>query len=49
MMTVGVTGLVLGVLFAAVGLSTGIYTTAFLVAAGCFGYELYQRSKDKGE
>lgn len=46
MLTVGITALVIGVLFVAVGFSNGICATAFLVASGCFVYEIHRKYKE---
>jgi hypothetical protein len=47
MITVAVTALVLGFIFAAVGLLPSIYGTAFVISAGCFLYILVQRARGK--
>lgn len=46
MLIISTTAFVMGVIFAAVGLSTGIYMTAFGVSAACLIYALVTRKND---
>lgn len=49
MFTIAITALIMGILFAAVGLLPGIYITAFVMSVGCFIYAIYERMKENSE